>query len=50
MDSENYYIPQRTADLVNDALDNKRRVCTVGTTSMRSVESSVSAAGKIEAK
>lgn len=48
MDSENYIIHDKTADLVNNALDNKRRVCAVGTTSMRSIESSVSAGGRLK--
>ncbi|MGB3849776.1 MAG: tRNA preQ1(34) S-adenosylmethionine ribosyltransferase-isomerase QueA [Tunicatimonas sp.] len=49
MDSENYMISEQTADHVNDALDNKRRVCAVGTTSMRTLESSVSASGRLKA-
>ncbi|MEM0952495.1 MAG: tRNA preQ1(34) S-adenosylmethionine ribosyltransferase-isomerase QueA, partial [Cyanobacteria bacterium P01_H01_bin.74] len=48
MDSENFSVPVETADLVNTALDHKRRVCAVGTTSMRSLESSVSAAGRLK--
>lgn len=43
MDSEEVYIPEATADAVNRAIDNKKRVCAVGTTVMRSMESSVSA-------
>ncbi len=43
MDSEEVFIPESTADSVNKAIDNKRRVCAVGTTVMRSMESSVSA-------
>src|SRR5210317_1822750 len=43
MDSEEVYIPEATADAVNKAIDNKKRVCAVGTTVMRSMESSVSA-------
>ena len=49
MDSENYMITQPTADAVNKALDNKKRVCSVGTTSMRALESSVSAGGRLKA-
>ncbi len=49
MDSENFDVPQDTVDLVNESLAFKRRVCAVGTTSMRSLESSVSAAGKLKA-
>jgi len=43
MDSEEVFIPEVTADAVNKALDTKKRVCAVGTTVMRSMESSVSA-------
>ncbi len=43
MDSEQFVIEQKDADLVNNAISHKRRVCAVGTTSMRSIESSVSA-------
>jgi S-adenosylmethionine:tRNA ribosyltransferase-isomerase len=43
MDSEEVFIPESTADAVNQAIDNKKRVCAVGTTVMRSMESSVSA-------
>jgi S-adenosylmethionine:tRNA ribosyltransferase-isomerase len=43
MDSEEVFIPESTADAVNKAIDKKKRVCAVGTTVMRSIESSVSA-------
>ena len=43
MDSEEVFIPESTADAVNKAIDTKKRVCAVGTTVMRSMESSVSA-------
>ncbi|MBS7563495.1 tRNA preQ1(34) S-adenosylmethionine ribosyltransferase-isomerase QueA [Mucilaginibacter sp. Bleaf8] len=43
MDSEQFIIEQRQADIVNRAIENKRRVCAVGTTSMRTIESAVSA-------
>ena len=43
MDSEEYTISQSTADAVNKAKKEKRRVCAVGTTVMRAMESSVSA-------
>ncbi|MGB5321514.1 tRNA preQ1(34) S-adenosylmethionine ribosyltransferase-isomerase QueA [Lutimonas sp.] len=43
MDSEEVFIPESTADAVNKAIDKKKRVCAVGTTVMRSMESSVSA-------
>jgi len=43
MDSEQFIIPEESATMVNKAIDAKRRVCAVGTTSMRAIESSVSA-------
>lgn len=43
MDSEQVIITRECADAVNKAKENKRRVCAVGTTVMRAVESSVSA-------
>ncbi|MDI1325011.1 MAG: tRNA preQ1(34) S-adenosylmethionine ribosyltransferase-isomerase QueA [Algoriphagus sp.] len=49
MDSENYSIPERTVELVNRALDNKKRVVAVGTTSLKTVESSVTANGRLKA-
>ncbi len=42
MDSEEYSVLKRTADNVNSALEGKRRICAVGTTVMRAMESSVS--------
>lgn len=48
MDSENFIVEQETVNLVNNALDNKRRVCSVGTTTLRALESSVSAGGRLK--
>jgi S-adenosylmethionine:tRNA ribosyltransferase-isomerase len=48
MDSENFIITEGTSLAVNEALDSKRRVCAVGTTAMRSLESSVSAGGRLK--
>ncbi len=50
MDSENFQVTAETADMVNSALDEKHRVCAIGTTSMRALESAVSAAGRLKAK
>lgn len=47
MDSEQIIIPQNSAQTINSALDQKRRVCAVGTTVMRSIESSVSASKRL---
>lgn len=47
MDSEQINVPESATKLVNDALDNKRRVCAVGTTSMRALESTVSSNSRL---
>jgi S-adenosylmethionine:tRNA ribosyltransferase-isomerase len=47
-DSENYQVNQTTVDLVNQAMAEKRKVCAVGTTAMRALESSVSAGGLLK--
>lgn len=48
MDSEHFIVPEETAIAVNRALDNKKRVCAVGTTTMRGLESSVSASARLK--
>jgi S-adenosylmethionine:tRNA ribosyltransferase-isomerase len=45
MDSEEIEIPDATATMVNAAKKRKSKVCAVGTTSMRSIETSVSTDG-----
>jgi S-adenosylmethionine:tRNA ribosyltransferase-isomerase len=42
MDSEAIIIPQSACDIVNTAKQKKKRICAVGTTVMRSIETSVS--------
>lgn len=42
MDSEEMHIEMPTVDLINQGLRDKRRICAVGTTVMRALESSVS--------
>ncbi len=49
MDSEEIIISQKAADIVNKGIENKKRVCAVGTTSMRTIESSVSSNGRLNA-
>ncbi|MFM2265569.1 MAG: S-adenosylmethionine:tRNA ribosyltransferase-isomerase [Bacteroidota bacterium] len=44
MDSEELFISEKACDIVNQAKLNKKRVCAIGTTSMRAIESSVSSA------
>ena len=48
MDSEQAIITQKAADVVNNAKRNKNKVFAVGTTSMRSIESSVSTDGLLK--
>ena len=48
MDSESFIVPDETAAMVNKALDNKKRVCAIGTTTLRALESSVSANGRLK--
>lgn len=47
-DSENYKVTQASADIVNASIDAKKRVCAVGTTSLKAIESSVSASGHLK--
>lgn len=48
MDSEQVIISEQCADIVNKAKINKKRVCAIGTTSMRSIETSVSTDGLLK--
>lgn len=47
MHSEKYWIPKETVDIVNNAKENGHRVIAVGTTSVRTLESSVDVDGKL---
>lgn len=47
MDSEEVVIPEETTVIVNKAKDAKKRVCAVGTTVMRGIETSVSVSGHL---
>ena len=48
MDSEQLYIPQTTADIVNNAKSNRRKVCAIGTTVTRGLETAVSVEKKLK--
>ncbi len=48
MDSEQIFITENAADRINNGKDKKRRVCAVGTTVMRTLESSVSTYGHVK--
>jgi S-adenosylmethionine:tRNA ribosyltransferase-isomerase len=50
MDSENFIVGEDTVARVNKALDNKNRVCAIGTTTMRALESAVSATNRLKAR
>ena len=48
MDSEQIIIPEMAVKIVNEAKSTKHRVCAVGTTSMRAIETSVSTDGYLK--
>lgn len=48
-DSENYRISESSAQIVNKALDAGKRVCAIGTTSLKALESTVSAGRRLKA-
>ena len=47
MDSEELFIDMKASNCVNKALRNKNKICAVGTTVMRGIESSVSSKGTL---
>ncbi len=47
MDSEEIIIPAKSTEIVNNGIKNNKRICAVGTTVMRSIESSVSSNGQL---
>ncbi len=48
MDTEYFKITKQTADLVNQKKSENRKICAVGTTTMRTIESAVSAEGMLK--
>ena len=48
MDSEQFIIDPPAVNMVNKALEEKRKICAVGTTSMRAIESAVSSGRKLK--
>ncbi|MFM7023196.1 MAG: tRNA preQ1(34) S-adenosylmethionine ribosyltransferase-isomerase QueA [Flavobacteriales bacterium] len=48
MDSEKVIIPQKAADIVNKGKQDKKKICAVGTTTMRAIETSVSTDGMLK--
>ncbi|GAA3635391.1 tRNA preQ1(34) S-adenosylmethionine ribosyltransferase-isomerase QueA [Flavivirga jejuensis] len=47
MDSEELRIEEKAATIVNNGIESKRRICAVGTTAMRAIESAVSSNGRL---
>jgi len=47
-ESENFIVSELACDTVNAAIDAKKRICSVGTTTMRAIESSVAASGHMK--
>ena len=47
MDSEELTIDEKAVEIVNKGINEKRRVCAVGTTAMRAIESAVSSNGML---
>jgi len=47
MDSEEIVVDKQATTIVNKALSEKRRICAVGTTAMRAIESCVSSSGTL---
>ena len=48
MDSEEVFISQETADIVNKAKADRKKILAVGTTSMKAIESSVTISGNLK--
>lgn len=47
-ESENFIVPETACNIVNAGIDAKKRICSVGTTTMRAIESSVAASGHLK--
>ncbi len=48
MDSEQIFITDKACDIINKGKDERRKICAVGTTVMRTIESSVSTFGHVK--
>ena len=48
-DSEEMFIAEETAEMVNSTKANKKKVCAIGTTSMKAIESAVTISGHLKA-
>ncbi|NCA85640.1 MAG: tRNA preQ1(34) S-adenosylmethionine ribosyltransferase-isomerase QueA [Clostridia bacterium] len=48
MDSEELIIDERAVSIVNEAIDSRKRICAIGTTSMKALESSLTISGHLK--
>ncbi|MDR2928136.1 MAG: tRNA preQ1(34) S-adenosylmethionine ribosyltransferase-isomerase QueA [Cytophagaceae bacterium] len=48
MDSEQIFITEPACNIINNAKEKKKKICAVGTTVMRTIESSVSTQGQVK--
>ena len=49
MDAEYFHVPEEAVEIVNAAKERGAKVCAIGTTSMRTIESAVSSVGALKA-
>ena len=49
IDSEQIVLTQKTADIVNKAKDDKKRICAIGTTVVKTLETPVTTEHKVDA-
>ncbi|HEY1054627.1 MAG TPA: S-adenosylmethionine:tRNA ribosyltransferase-isomerase, partial [Emticicia sp.] len=45
---ENFFIPDKTCDIVNGSIDKEGKICAIGTTVLKALESSVSASNHLK--
>jgi S-adenosylmethionine:tRNA ribosyltransferase-isomerase len=48
MDSEEVFVDEQNADIINKAKEKKHKICAIGTTSMKALETCVSITGKVK--
>jgi S-adenosylmethionine:tRNA ribosyltransferase-isomerase len=48
MDSEEMIVEESQANIINNAKENKKKICAVGTTSMKAIETAVSITGMVK--
>ena len=48
MDSEQFMVSESAVKIVNDGKERKKRICAIGTTTMRAIETAVSSSGELK--